>query len=142
MIPLPPISTRPDTLFPYTTLFRSLLIPPSITVIIYGWLTGASITKLFAAGLIIGLVLGGLFIGYVVIQSIRHDVGRLERQGLAVRWKALKEASWALGMPVIIRGGSYSGMFTATATAAIRVVSALICAGLVYRTMPRSGGRR
>src|SRR3546814_7704302 len=52
----------------------ALLIPPSITVIIYGWLTGASITKLFAAGLIIGLVLGGLFIGYVVIQSIRHDV--------------------------------------------------------------------
>src|SRR3546814_8558275 len=58
----------------------ALLIPPSITVIIYGWLTGASITKLFAAGLIIGLVLGGLFIGYVVIQSIRHDVGRLERR--------------------------------------------------------------
>src|SRR3546814_911744 len=110
----------------------ALLIPPSITVIIYGWLTGASITKLFAAGLIIGLVLGGLFIGYVVIQSIRHDVGRLERQGLAVRWKALKEASWALGMPVIILGGIYSGMFTATEAAAISVVYALIVEGLVY----------
>src|SRR3546814_3717551 len=82
-----------------------------------------------------GVVLGGLFIGDVGIQSIRHDVGRLERQGLAVRWKALKEASWALGMPVIILGGIYSGMFTATEAAAISVVYALIVEGLVYREL-------
>src|SRR3546814_11025055 len=114
----------------------ALLIPPSITVIIYGWLTGASITKLFAASLIIGLVLGGLFIGYVVIQSIRHDVGRLERQGLAVRLKALQEAYWALGMPVIILGGLYSGLLKATKAPALRVAYALIFDGLVYRELP------
>lgn len=113
----------------------ALLIPPSITMIIFGWLTGSSITSLFAAGLIIGIILGAIFMTYVYIESKLRDVGRLERQTLAVRWAAMKDASWAVGMPLIILGGIYSGFFTATEAASISVVYALFVEGIVYREL-------
>jgi len=111
----------------------SLLIPPSITMIIYGWLTGTSITKMFAAGLIIGLVLGLLFALYVYIESRRHDVGRLERVPMRERLGVIGEAAWALGMPAIILGGIYTGMFTATEAASISVIYALFVEAVIYR---------
>jgi C4-dicarboxylate transporter, DctM subunit len=113
----------------------ALLIPPSITMIIFGWLTGSSITSLFAAGLMIGLLLGAIFVAYVYIESRIRDIGRLERQTMAVRWAATKDASWALGMPVIILGGIYSGAFTATEAASISVVYALFVESVVYREL-------
>lgn len=113
----------------------ALLIPPSITMIIFGWLTGSSITELFAAGLMIGLLLGAIFVAYVYLESRIRDVGRLERQGMAVRWAAMKDASWALGMPVIILGGIYSGVFTATEAASISVVYALFVEAVVYKEL-------
>lgn len=111
----------------------SLLIPPSITMIIYGWLTGTSITKMFAAGLVIGLVLGLLFALYVYIESLRHNVGRLERVPMRERLSVIGEAAWALGMPVIILGGIYTGQFTATEAASISVIYALFVEAVIYR---------
>lgn len=113
----------------------ALLIPPSITMIIFGWLSGTSITKLFAAGLVIGLVLGVIFSIYVYILSVAQGIARMERIGWSVRLSALKQAMWALGMPVIILGGIYGGFFTATEAASISVVYALAVEGLVYRNL-------
>lgn len=113
----------------------ALLIPPSITMIIYGWLSGTSITKLFAAGLTVGLLLGVIFSLYVYILSAVQGINRMERTGWSVRMQALKQASWALGMPVIILGGIYTGFFTATEAASISVVYALVVEGLVYRNL-------
>lgn len=113
----------------------ALLIPPSITMIIYGWLSGTSITKLFAAGLTVGLLLGVIFSLYVYILSAVQGINRMERIGWSVRMQALKQASWALGMPVIILGGIYTGFFTATEAASISVVYALVVEGLVYRNL-------
>lgn len=113
----------------------ALLIPPSITMIIYGWLSGTSITKLFAAGLVIGLVLGLIFSLYVYILSAVQGISRMERLGWPVRIQALKQAVWALGMPFIILGGIYTGFFTATEAASISVVYALAVEGLVYRNL-------
>lgn len=113
----------------------ALLIPPSITMIIFGWLSGTSITKLFAAGLIIGLVLGMIFVLYVYLVSRILGVGQLERVGWAARGTAFRGAFWAMGMPVIILGGIYSGVFTATEAASISVAYAFLVEGLVYRNL-------
>ena len=113
----------------------ALLIPPSITMIIFGWLSGTSITKLFAAGLIIGLVLGLIFVLYVYLVSRILGVGQLERVGWAARGTAFRGAFWAMGMPVIILGGIYSGVFTATEAASISVAYAFLVEGLVYRNL-------
>src|SRR6185503_18239144 len=99
----------------------ALLIPPSITFVVYSWLTGTSIAALFAAGLAVGIVLGLAFMALVAWETrSKHLVGG-ERSPAAVRWRALREAGWAIGMQVIILGGIFAGFFTATEAAAVSV---------------------
>ena len=113
----------------------ALLIPPSITLIIYGWLTGTSITALFAGGLVIGIFLALCFAAYVMIDSYRND----RRSGTPAPWgermRTLGASLWALGLPVIILGGIYGGIFTPTEAAAVSVVYAIFVEMLVYREM-------
>ncbi|HET8728983.1 MAG TPA: TRAP transporter large permease [Alphaproteobacteria bacterium] len=113
----------------------ALLIPPSITLIIYGWLTGTSITGLFAGGLVIGIFLALAFAAYVVWNSIRTGRKGTEPMPFGQRLRVLGSAGWALGLPVIILGGIYSGLFTATEAAAVSVAYALVVEGLVYREL-------
>jgi C4-dicarboxylate transporter DctM subunit len=112
----------------------ALLIPPSITLIIYGWLTGTSIADLFAAGLAVGIVLGLAFMIQVQIVTWRTGAGASARATLSERLTALREGLVALGMPVIILGGIYGGVFTATEAAAVAVVYALVVEVLIYRS--------
>lgn len=113
----------------------ALLIPPSITFIIYGWMTGTSVAKLFAGGLAVGIVLGLAFGILVLIETYRAGIKPHMRATAGERLRAIREAGWALGMPVIILGGIYSGFFTPTEAAAVSVVYALFVEGLVYRGM-------
>lgn len=113
----------------------ALLIPPSITFIIYGWLTGSSIAKLFAGGLAVGVVLGLAFAVLVYIEARRTGVKPSERCTARQRYEALIAAGWALGMPVIILGGIYSGVFTPTESAAVSVVYAIFVEAVVYREL-------
>ncbi|WP_170565503.1 TRAP transporter large permease [Ruegeria atlantica] len=113
----------------------AMLIPPSITIIIYGWLTGTSITKLFAAGLVIGVLLGVFFGLYVYWETGRQNAANADRVLWRERWTAVKGASWALGLPVIILGGIYSGYFTATEAASVSVVYAILVEAFVYREL-------
>lgn len=112
----------------------ALLIPPSITLIIYGWLTGTSIADLFAAGLAVGIVLGIAFMILVQIVTWRTGAGASARASRHERLVALRDGLVALGMPVIILGGIYGGVFTATEAAAVAVVYALIVEVLIYRS--------
>lgn len=114
----------------------ALLIPPSITFIIYGWLTGASIAKLFAGGLAVGVVLGFAFAVLVYIEARRTGVSPTARCTARQRLEALTAAGWALGMPLIILGGIYSGVFTPTESAAVSVVYAIFIEAFVYRELP------
>jgi len=113
----------------------ALLIPPSITLIIYGWMTGTSITGLFAGGLAVGLVLGLAFGALVVLETYISDVKRIPRPSLKSVISDIKSSAWALGMPVLILGGIYSGYFTATEAAAVSVVYAIVIEGLIYREL-------
>ncbi|WP_043539787.1 TRAP transporter large permease [Salinarimonas rosea] len=117
----------------------ALLIPPSITLIIYGWLTGTSITGLFAGGLVIGLVLAFAFALYVMWDSYRMGRQATPAPSLRERVRAAGAAGWALGLPVIILGGIYGGIFTPTEAAAVSVVYAVFVEAVVYRELSFAG---
>ncbi|QUS36208.1 TRAP transporter large permease [Falsirhodobacter algicola] len=117
----------------------ALLIPPSITLIVYGWITGTSIAKLFAGGLAVGLVLGLALAVFVRIQAGRDGVATTPRMPWADRMRAIWAAKWALGMPIIILGGIYSGVITPTEAAAVSVVYAILVEMVVLRTLDWSG---
>ena len=113
----------------------ALLIPPSITFIIYGWMTGSSIARLFAGGLAVGLVLGLAFAILVKFEARRAGVKSFGRTSGREKWQALRAAGWALGMPLIILGGIYSGVFTPTEAAAVSVVYAILVEAFIYRNL-------
>ncbi|MDF9302021.1 TRAP transporter large permease [Tritonibacter mobilis] len=116
----------------------ALLIPPSITLIVYGWITGTSISQLFAAGLGVGLVLGLAFALFVELQARRDAVRPSARLPWSARLRTVWEAKWALGMPVIILGGIYSGTITPTEAAAVSVIYALVVETVVFRDLGRA----
>ncbi|MFV0490260.1 MAG: TRAP transporter large permease [Pseudorhodobacter sp.] len=111
----------------------ALLIPPSITFIIYGWMTGTSIAKLFAGGLAVGIFLALAFAAMVAVEARRNGIKPGRRSSGTERLDALRAAGWALGMPVIILGGIYSGIITPTEAAAVSVIYAIFVEMVIYR---------
>lgn len=106
-----------------------IIIPPSIPMIVYGAAAEESVPRLYAAGIIPGLLIAGLLGAYVIWYCRKHDIGR----GTPFEWKRFLHATqrglWALGAPFIILGGIYGGVFSPTEAAAV----ACIYAGLVTR---------
>jgi C4-dicarboxylate transporter DctM subunit len=113
----------------------ALLIPPSITMIIYGWITGTSIAALFAGGLVVGIVLGVAFMALVQWETWNVAAKRGQAPRPGERLAAFKTGAWALGLPLVILGGIYSGIFTATEAAAVAVVYAVFVELVVYRAL-------
>lgn len=113
----------------------ALLIPPSITMIIYGWITGTSIAALFAGGLAVGIVLGVAFMMLVQWETWKVGAKRGEAPKPGERLAVFKQGAWALGLPLVILGGIYSGVFTATEAAAVAVVYAVFVEMAVYRAL-------
>jgi C4-dicarboxylate transporter, DctM subunit len=113
----------------------ALLIPPSITMIIYGWITGTSIAALFAGGLVVGIVLGVAFMALVQWETWKVAAKRGELPKPGERLATFKSGAWALGLPLVILGGIYSGIFTATEAAAVAVVYAVLVELVVYRAL-------
>jgi C4-dicarboxylate transporter DctM subunit len=113
----------------------ALLIPPSITFVVYSWLTGTSIAALFAAGLVIGIVLGLGFMALVALTAYREGIEGAPRLFWLERWKAFRNAFWALLMQVIILAGIFSGIFTATEAAAVSAVYAVIVEVFIFRSL-------
>jgi C4-dicarboxylate transporter DctM subunit len=113
----------------------ALLIPPSISLIIYGWLTETSISRLFVAGLVVGIILGLAFGVMVFIEVRRRGIKASSDQIADDSKEVLTGTAWALGMPLIILGGIYSGIFTATEAAAVSVVYAVFVESVVFRTL-------
>lgn len=110
-----------------------VIIPPSIPMIIFGFLTGASIGQLFAAGLLPGLLIGISLIAVATVISKRRGFGATTPFSLSEVWRTFKQAILAMGAPVIILGGILFGIFTATESAAVAVVYALFIGMFVYR---------
>jgi tripartite ATP-independent transporter DctM subunit len=113
----------------------AFLIPPSIGMIIYGVVSGTSISELFIAGIGPGLLILLLFSIYAYIYAVRHNVPTEEPATWPERFRAVRRALWPLGFPVIIIGGIYGGVFSPTEAAAACVLYALILEVIVFREL-------
>ncbi|ABM61238.1 TRAP transporter large permease [Halorhodospira halophila] len=113
----------------------ALLIPPSIGMIIYGVVAQTSPAQLFIAGIGPGLLILLLISLWCYIYTRWQGIEGSERAGWGARGQALLRALPALGFPVIIVGGIYSGFFTPTEAAAISVLYAAILEFGAYRSL-------
>lgn len=117
-----------------------VIIPPSVPMVIYAVITGLSITDLFIAGILPGLMIGfSLIVAIVIVSSIK---GYGQRESVSLKGYALgigaatKRASLSLMMPFIILGGIYGGVFTPTEAAVVAVAYALFLGCFIYREIP------
>lgn len=118
------------------------IIPPSIPVILYGSITGASIPKLFMGGLLLGILItvGHLLISYRTGEKRGYYVKKGEEQNaIAVKDEEAKGVIWALLLPVFIMATVSFGIFTATESAAFAVVYAFIISKFVYKEFDMKG---
>ncbi|MDE0898215.1 MAG: TRAP transporter large permease [Longimicrobiales bacterium] len=113
----------------------AVIIPPSIPMIIYGVMSGTSIVELFVAGIVPGVLGGGLMMLVAYGLARKHDFPREQAFELQRVWDTFKDAGWALLLPVIILGGIFSGWVTATEGAGLAVVASIGIGGLVYREL-------
>lgn len=112
-----------------------IIIPPSIPLILYGVAAGTSIGDLFIAGMVPGIIIGmGLIITVIILAKKRDYSKEPKKTGKEV-WQSFIEAIPALIMPVIILGGIYSGIFTATEAAGVAVVYAFIVGIVFYKAI-------
>jgi C4-dicarboxylate transporter DctM subunit len=112
-----------------------ILIPPSIVLVVYAAATESSVGRLFMAGVIPGLLLGG---GLMVAIYIAARIKKLPRQPKATwneRLRLFREALWGLLLIFIVLGGIYGGVFTPTEAAAVAAVYAFVAAVFIYRDL-------
>lgn len=112
-----------------------ILIPPSIPLIIYGITSEVSIGKLFMAGVLPGLLMGGVLVGSAIYYARKYGYGRDQRSSMGVRLKASLKAIWGAFLPILILGSIYTGAATPTESAVIAVAYALIVSVFIYREL-------
>jgi C4-dicarboxylate transporter DctM subunit len=112
-----------------------ILIPPSIPMVLYALVMNVSVGRMFMAGIMPGVVIGGLLILYSVVMAKKHGWKTEKTYARGEKAKLLISASWGVAMPVIVLGGIYSGIFTPTEAAAVSVVYALLVETFIYRDM-------
>lgn len=112
-----------------------VIIPPSITFIIFGIVANVSIGQLFVAAIIPGLFLAALLIGVNLIRSRQLGYPTEDKRTWKERWKPFVDSVWGLLLPMIILGGIMTGAFTPTESAAIAVVYGLIVSFFVYKEL-------
>jgi tripartite ATP-independent transporter DctM subunit len=120
----------------------AIIIPPSIPMILYGAIAETSVLKLFVAGVVPGVLGGGLLMLVTYVLAVRYDLPRAEGFDLCHVAKTFREAFWALTMPVIILGGIFSGIVTATEGAGLAVLAALVIGLFIYRDLDVSRLRK
>ena len=113
----------------------AVIIPPSIPMILYAVMAETSVVQLFVAGIVPG-ILGGLgLMGVAYWLARRYDLPREDAFSWARVGRTAREALWAFLLPVIILGGIFGGVVTATEGAALAVVAALAVGLFIYREL-------
>jgi C4-dicarboxylate transporter DctM subunit len=113
----------------------AIIIPPSIPMILYAVMAGTSVVQMFVAGIVPGLIAGVLMMGLCHWYAVRYNWPVEEMFQLRKLWRSFKDTAWALTLPLIILGGIFGGVVTATEGAALAVVAALFVGLVVYREL-------
>lgn len=117
-----------------TTGSLGLLFPPSLPIILYAMISGISIDKLFAAGLVPGVLLVGILTAYCVVRGRTFPLVRH-----AFTWAnvltSVRAAAWEIPLPIIVIAGIYTGLFTATEAAAVTAFYVVIIEVFVYKDL-------
>jgi len=113
----------------------AVIIPPSIPMILYAVMADASVVQIFVAGIVPGVLGGAMMFGLAYWYAVRYNYPVQE----VFSWQRLKttakEAGWAFLLPLIILGGIFGGVVTATEGAALAVLAALFIGGVIYREL-------
>lgn len=111
------------------------VIPPSIGFVVFGVAAGVSITKLFLAGIVPGLIMGLALVITWWLVARDEPSARETRASLPEIGRTLREGAWALGLPVVIIGGMKVGAFTPTEAGVVAAVYAFAIGAFVYREL-------
>ena len=110
-----------------------IVIPPSIPMILYCLVMNVSVSELFMAGIVPGLLIGAVFLGYTYVLARRHDWRSEKRYTARQALGIVGSGIWGIMLPVIVLGGIYGGFVTPTEASAISVVYALFVELVIYR---------
>jgi len=112
-------------------------IPPSIPMIVYGSVINISIATLFSSGLVPGILMGFfmMIVNYLISKHRGYQIKTSNNYSLSEIKNIFIEGLWALGMPFIILGGIFGGIFTATEASAIAVGYSLIVGVFIFKTL-------
>ncbi len=121
----------------------SIVIPPSIGLVIYGVIAETSIADLFMAAIVPGLICGVLMLCALPFGKVRNapatqalmPAPHADLPYGARLWRSFMDSFWGLMTPVVILGGIYSGAFTPTEAAIVATVYAMLVGALAYRTL-------
>ncbi|MFR5245502.1 MAG: TRAP transporter large permease [Clostridium sp.] len=112
-----------------------IIIPPSISFVVYSSIANVSVGTLFMAGIIPGLLMGFALFAASMWVTRKAKLDRMPKATAGERIAAFKDAFWGLMMPVIILGGIYGGIFTPTEAAAVAAIYGLFVGIFIYRTL-------
>ena len=112
-----------------------VIIPPSIPMILYGVTTQTSIPELFIAGFGPGFLIGGALIATVLVWCRLTGWGKRDGEGRLPFLTALRQAGWALFMPVVVLGGIYGGITTPTEASVVAVAYAILVGMFIHREL-------
>lgn len=112
-----------------------IVIPPSIPMIVYGAASETSIPRLYAAGVLPGLILALALALYIMYRAASGGFGSRLRPSLKGFLRATGRAAWALGTPVIILGGIYGGLFSPTEAAAVACIYSIVVTRFILREL-------
>lgn len=113
----------------------AVLIPPSIPMILYAVMADSSVVQLFVAGIVPGVLGAAMLMGLSYWFAVRYSFPVEEAFRLRHLWVTFKEAAWAFLLPIIILGGIFGGLVTATEGAGLAVAAALFIGGVIYREL-------
>ena len=114
----------------------AILIPPSIPMIIYAWMAETSVAKLFFAGFLPGFIACGAMMALCYYYARKYKLPVETRFSLLNVGKSTLHAFWALCIPIVIWGGIFLSVATATEVAALAVLAAFLIGAFIYRELP------